>query len=89
MSKGHRGKRSELAQQRRDAKHLLLTYAYFDHEKAETVAMMPAQFYNEETVIKPYGQEFHYFVEAEIERGDVLVDSRGRGSFQKVVEVNH
>ena len=65
--------RSLEANIRRLAKRLLLSLSFRDRRQAETVNILSAK-----DVISELGQ-----APFDVVRGEVLVDSRGRGSFQK------
>lgn len=88
LSRNHRGKRSQLAKERRDIRNYLITYAYIDQQRAEKIAMDSATFYTPVDLIKPYGQVFESVQAVHVEKGDVLVDSRGQGVLQKTQGVN-
>ena len=71
--------RSELNRQKRDAKRFILDMSFHDSIIAETVCIvtddMVRDFLKQRYVgVFPEGWE--------IEKGEIIIDSRGRGSFQ-------
>lgn len=77
-------RRSLKARQRRDAKRLAMQTSFRDPKQAETVCII-----NTQTICsvlqKKYG--FVNMDAVNIERGEVLIDSRGRGTFQNIQPV--
>ncbi len=74
-------RRSLEARQRRDAKRLAMQSSFRDPEQAETVCII-----NTQTIYNLLQQKYG-FVNMDainIERGEVLIDSRGRGTFQNI-----
>lgn len=69
--------RSPEAIARREA---LRNHTYRDYELAETVCIMPFDY-----VAEFYSVQHNEFVQETVgvERGEVMADSRGRGTFQK------
>lgn len=81
-------KRSLESRQRRDTHKHLLDFSYHDNIIKEIVCTRYAILMTEAELKKKYD----YLLAGNIlsfECGEVLVDSLGRGTFQKVVEVNH
>ena len=85
----HRGNRSLTARQRRDAKKFILGNSFNDIILAEKVCR------TEHHVVLVYLKEKYEMVTEDCEkfllnlniiRGEVLVDSRGNGTFQKVMK---
>ena len=79
----HRGKRSKLSQERRDKYKLLLACSFHDRERAETISTVTMTI---PTVKHEYfcGRDYCYIDPVEFQRGEVLVDSVGRGSCQRM-----
>ena len=80
----HRGIRSKFSKMKKAAYHYLLTTSYRDRQLAETVCRIDTS-----AIISHVQQQFpHEPVEMSIvqdlEKGEVLVDSRGRGTLQTV-----
>jgi len=64
-------------------RQIIFRYGYRDREKAETVSLIKLPL-----VMKKVHSKFPFRIETYVEYvypGDVVVDSRGEGSFQKVV----
>ena len=81
-------KRSLLSLQKRAVKRYLLTTSYYDRERAETVCTVtPAE------IILHLNSKFPnlpvHVSTVQVVRGEVLMDSRGKGSLQKQREVKH
>lgn len=75
--------RSEKAKQRRTARKLVIQSSYRDHERAETVCLLDGA-----RLADLLSREFdgvHQDV-VDVTRGEVIVDSRGEGSFQKMIK---
>lgn len=75
-------KHSEEANQRRLARKIVLSGAFIDPLKQETVNIMMS-----EQVSALLSQNFEYVLPqaaSYVERGEVLLDSRGEGSFQRL-----
>jgi len=77
-------RRSLEAKQRRDAKRLAMQSSFRDSEQAETVCII-----NPETICNLLQQKYGFvnMDAVNIERGEVLIDSRGRGTFQNIQPV--
>lgn len=79
-----RGKRSRKAQLRRKSRQFILKHAYHDVIWAETVCrsnrLEVINFLTVEYSDRPEGLQVSQV--PDIEKGEVLVDSRGRGSWQ-------
>lgn len=75
-------KRSLEARQRRATRRLILEMAYRDKLRAETINRLSR---NElvNLVSKMFGGRVHLGAIPMVEVGEVLCDSRGRGSFQR------
>jgi hypothetical protein len=74
-------KHSEAAEQRRLARKIVLKDAFIDPIRQETVNIM-----GPEQVSALLSQNFEYVLPeaaSHVERGEVLLDSRGQGSFQE------
>lgn len=74
-------KHSEAADQKRLARKIVLKDAFIDPLKQETVNIMAP-----EQVSALLSQTFEYVLPeaaSHVERGEVLLDSRGQGSFQE------
>jgi len=77
----YRGKRSLRAMQKRDAKRYILQNGFQDRIVAETVYIT-----KREVVLEFLGKKYDNVILGivpNVEIGEVLSDSRGRGSFQK------
>jgi len=71
--------RSEKAQIRRETKRYLFTVSYRDHILCETVSTVDVV-----VPMKVWREDGSYYWDGfVVDRGDVLMDSRGRGSFQQ------
>lgn len=77
-------RRSLEARQRRDAKRLAMQSSFRDPEQAETVCII-----NTQTICEALQQKYGFvnMNTIDIERGEVLIDSRGRGTFQNIQPV--
>jgi len=73
-------KRSLRSKQRRDAKRFISNTSFQDRELAETVAIV-----NRNAVLTYLGMKYEFVFPdvVNVEKGEVLTDARGRGSFQK------
>ena len=79
-----RGNRSVKAKQRRDARKFILENSFNDVILAEKVSRT-----DHSTVLTYLGTKYDMVfpeVAMSVERGEVLVDSRGNGTFQKVTK---
>lgn len=75
-------KRSMAARQRRAAKRLILNTARRDPHQAETICLLtPRQLM---TKLQTKFKDGVYEDAANCERGEILIDARGRGSLQQV-----
>ncbi|MEM3013425.1 MAG: hypothetical protein QXI71_02180 [Candidatus Bathyarchaeia archaeon] len=77
----HRGKHSLEHNLKRSLKGLLLSHAYLDRERAETVNRLGSQ-----EVLEYLSARYEFVpitLVADLERGEVLLDSRGGGSLQR------
>jgi hypothetical protein len=74
-----RHKRSDLSQQRRFIKRLIMQCAFQDRQRSETVNIL-----SREAIATSAGQAFDYVLSGltNYELGEVLADSRGTGSLQ-------
>lgn len=74
-----RHKRSELSQQRRFVKRLVLQCAFQDRQRSESVNILSS-----EAMVVSASQAFDYFMPGldNYEQGEVLADSRGNRSLQ-------
>jgi len=81
----HRGKRSQEAKIRRYAKRYVLNHSFHDVIWAETICIFDrVAVHNYIHVTYPELLDGVLLSDIpDIERGEVLVDSRGRGSFQR------
>jgi len=75
----HRGHRSELNEQRRFVKHLVLESSRRDTVKAEMVCLL-----DNPQAVRAVEEKFGSAIvgAASFEKGEVVVDSRGKGSLQ-------
>jgi len=74
-------KRSEESLQRREARKIVQRFAFQDQKLAETVnRLTPEQIVGQLQLVFPECVTYHFA--AQYGQGEVLVDSRGRGSFQ-------
>lgn len=65
--------------QRRNVRRFVLRYSFRDRERAETICV-----FNQDDVMTRVSINFPDL--ADVEKGEVLVDSRGWGSFQRVTK---
>jgi hypothetical protein len=74
-----RHKRSDLSQQRRFIKRLIMQCAFQDRQRSETVNII-----SREDIAASASQAFDYVLPGltNYEQGEVLADSRGTGSLQ-------
>lgn len=81
--RGKRSKNSEKKrQQRRDARHYILTHSFHDRELAETVCTPQTRSLTILALQHDYDAVDMHLVN--VEKGEVLIDARGRGSFQEM-----
>lgn len=75
----HRGQRSLRSQQRRSAKRFILDNSFHDRIMAESISTV-----THKAVLTYLGKIYEMvpMFLVNVERGEVLVDSRGRGTFQ-------
>lgn len=73
--------RSVQSRQKRDARRFILDTSFHDRELAETVSRVSARRIIDK--LKITYEEVHLSVVVDVVRGEVLIDSRGRGTFQK------
>lgn len=84
-----RGKRSLRSKQLRDAKHFIQDKSFRDRQQAESVNILPISIVKEYIAsLKQKNKNAPKYPSMEIyerdfEKGEVIVDSRGRGSFQR------
>ena len=72
----HRGKRSKQAMRKRLARRIVFATSFHDKELAETVARVKLT----------YAEKVGYNAKiVNVERGEILKDNRGRGTFQKIL----
>lgn len=71
----HRGKRSKQAMRKRLARQIVLATSFHDPELAETVSCVDLVYADK------VGE--HAFT-VSVEHGEVLIDNRGRGTFQQI-----
>jgi len=77
---GHRGERSLISKQRRAVRKYVLDTSFRDRNQAESICTVTYE------AVLTYLQQQYPFVfphVANVTRGEVLLDSRGNGSFQK------
>jgi hypothetical protein len=81
----HRGFRSLEAvarrEQRKSARHFIYNRSFYDDEKAETVCTLTTAMVTDE-LSKSFQEIFPRLIV--VEKGEVLKDSRGQGSFQQL-----
>lgn len=77
----HRGQRSTLGQQRRYAKHVVAETCRLDRRRGEQVCMLTGS-----QVLDAVQEKFDDVAVgvADFEKGEVLSDPRGEGSFQRM-----
>jgi hypothetical protein len=77
----HRGQRSELGRQRRYAKHVIAETSRLDRRKGEQICMLTGP-----QILDRVEQEFGDVIVhvTNFEKGEVIIDSRGTGSFQRL-----
>ena len=77
----HRGQRSTPGQQRRYAKHLVVETCRLDRRRSEQVCMLTGS-----QILDAVQEKFEDVAVgvADFEKGEVLTDSRGEGSFQQI-----
>lgn len=75
----HRGRRSVVAEQRRYAKQVVARTSRLDRRKGEQICMLSGP-----QVLEAVGQKFGDVIAhvTNFEKGEVLTDPRGQGSFQ-------
>ena len=73
-----RHKRSEESELKRQIRRLILSHGFQDHKRAETVNVLSTS-----EILSALAGPVQLSQIPQVEKGEVLVDSRGQGSFQQ------